>query len=83
MLTLLERRDEVQRELVTVVLAGGDLTAVVARLRDLIGGAVLATTSDGRVLGEVDDVGEAGAAGDVLTALHASPAFHTTGRFRS
>ena len=84
MLTLLERRDEVQRELVTVVLAGGDLTAVVARLRDLIGGAVLATTSDGRVLGQVGNVGEGEQEADgVLAAVHASPAFHATGRFRS
>ena len=81
MLTLLERRDEVQRELVTVVLAGGDLTAVVARLRDLIGGAVLATTSDGRVLGQVGEGDQD--ADDVLAAVHASPAFHATGRFRS
>ncbi len=76
MLTLLERRDQVQRELVTVVLAGGDLTEVVARLRDLIGGAVVATTSDGRVLSEVGDPA-------VLGVLHAAPAFHGSGRFRT
>jgi len=76
MLTLLERRDEVQRQLVTVVLAGGDLTEVVARLRDLIGGAVLATTSDGRVLAEVGD-------GGVLAGLHESSAFHASGRLRA
>lgn len=76
MLTLLERRDEVQRELVTVVLAGGDLTEVVARLQHLVGGAVLATTSDGRVLSEVGEE-------SVLAALHDTPAFHASGRFRS
>lgn len=76
MLTLLERRDEVQRQLVTVVLAGGDLGEVVARLQDGVGGAVLATTSDGRVLGEVGDAA-------VLAGLHAAAAFHPSGRFRS
>lgn len=76
MLTLLERRDQVQRELVTVLLAGGGLTEVVARLRDLLGGAVLATTSDGRVLAEVGD-------DEALAGLHGSPAFHASGRFRS
>jgi purine catabolism regulator len=72
-LTLLERRDEVQRRLMTVVLAEGDLAEVVARLRDVVGGAVLATTSDGRVLAEAGDAA-------VLAGLHASAAFHRSGR---
>jgi purine catabolism regulator len=76
MLTLLERRDEVQRQLVNVVLAGGELTEVVARVRDVFGGCALATTVDGRVLAEVGDAG-------VLEAVKASSAFHPSGRFRS
>jgi purine catabolism regulator len=76
MLTLLERRDEVQRELVNVVLAGGDLAEVVARVRDLFGGCVVATTVDGRVLAAVGDP-------VVLAAVRASSAFHGTGRFLS
>ncbi len=74
MLTLLERRDGVQRELVNAVLAGGDLTEVASRIRDHLGGSVLVTTVDGRVLSLVGDP-------DALGRLQESSLFHPSGRF--
>ena len=76
MLTLLERRDGVQRELVNAVLAGGELTEVASRIRDIFGGSVLVTTVDGRVL---CFVGEPAA----VEEIRASPVFHPSGRFLS
>jgi purine catabolism regulator len=76
MLTFLERRDGVQRELVNVVLAGGDLTEVASRIRDHLGGSVLVTTVDGRVLSLVGDP-------DAVGRLEASSLFHPSGRFLS
>jgi purine catabolism regulator len=74
MLTLLERRDGVQRELVNAVLAGGDLTEVASRIRDHLGGSVLVTTVDGRVLSLVGDP-------ETLARLRTSSVFHSSGRF--
>jgi sugar diacid utilization regulator len=74
MLTLLERRDGVQRELVNAVLAGGDLTEVASRIRDHLGGSVLVTTVDGRVLSLVGG-------SETLARLRASTVFHPSGRF--
>ncbi|MGZ8737641.1 MAG: PucR family transcriptional regulator [Nocardioides sp.] len=74
MLTLLERRDGVQRELVNAVLAGGELTEVASRIRDTFGGSVLVTTVDGRVLcfeGDPEAVG----------TIRGSSVFHSSGRF--
>jgi PucR family transcriptional regulator, purine catabolism regulatory protein len=75
-LTLLERRDEVQRELVNVLLAGGDLTEIAARIRDHFGACVLVCTSDGR---ELSMVGPAA----LVTAARASTLFHEGVRFRT
>ena len=74
MLTVLERRDELQRQLVTAVLDGGDLDAVVAILSAEFGGTALVCTSDGRelaVAGEPESVERA----------RRSALFHPTGRF--
>ena len=74
MLTLLERRDGVQRELVNAVLAGGELAEVASRICDTFGGSVLVTTVDGRVLcfeGHPEVVG----------TIRSSSVFHPSGRF--
>lgn len=75
-LTLLERRDEIQQRLVNAVLDGGGLADVVAGVQQLFGGVTLICTSDGRV------VAEAGPDADLETA-RASSLFHTSGRFRT
>jgi PucR family transcriptional regulator, purine catabolism regulatory protein len=74
--SLLERRDDVHRQLVNAVLAGGGLTEVVATVSELFGGPAMVTTTDGRVL---SDVG----AESQRAALHASTLFHPSGRFRT
>lgn len=74
MLTLLERRDGVQRELVNAVLAGGELTEVATRIREHFGGAVMVTTVDGRVLCVVGEP-------DVTERVRTSAVFHVSGRF--
>ncbi len=56
------RADEVHRALLEVVVEGGGLPEVAAGLVGLLGGAVVITTPDGRVLadaGDVRDLGEA------------------------
>lgn len=73
-LTLLERRDEVQQRLVNAVLDGGELSDVVAGVQHLFGGVALVCTSDGRV------IAEAGPA-DQLDAARGSSLFHASGRF--
>lgn len=74
MLTLLERRDEVQRQLVTAVLDGGELSDVVAILSSLFGGAAMACTADGRVLSVAGEEG-------LVDAVRSSTLFHPSGRF--
>jgi PucR family transcriptional regulator, purine catabolism regulatory protein len=73
-LTLLERRDEVQRQLVTAVLDGGELADVVTMVATELDGVALVCTSDGRVLA---------AAGEpaLLDRVRRSSLFHSTGRF--
>ncbi len=47
---LLQREDEVHRVLVRVVLAGGSLAELCHAVAGVVGGAVVVTTTDGRVL---------------------------------
>jgi purine catabolism regulator len=69
------RSEEVHRTLVSVVLSGGDLADLAAELAVLLGGPVLVTTPDGRV------VAQAGDETDIARIL-LSPAFDRFGRFR-
>ncbi len=73
---VLGRADEAHRALVQVVLAGGDLQAVVDELVRLLGGAVLVTSPDGRVLA-------AAGTEDALTAATATSVFDAAGRLRT
>lgn len=75
-LTLLERRDEIQQRLVNAVLDGGELTDVVAGVQHVFGGVALVCTSDGRVIAEAGPAAE-------LDAVRASSLFHASGRFRT
>jgi purine catabolism regulator len=72
---LAARSEEVHRALVSVVLDGGDLDDLAAELATILGGPVLVTTPDGRV------VAEAGEEAAVARAK-ASSAFDWSGRFR-
>jgi purine catabolism regulator len=72
---VLARSDEVHRALVQIVLDGGGLREVTDELVGILGGVVLATTPDGRVLA-VSGVPEA-----VATVLEGDH-FDETGRFR-
>ncbi len=73
---VLARSEEVHRALVRVVLDGGGLPEVASELVALLGGAVMMTTPDGRVLVE------AGAVEDVAAA-QTSECFDASGRFRT
>lgn len=55
---LLARSEEVHRALVAVVLEGGDLDDLVAELARILGGAVMVTTPDGRVIAQAGDRAE-------------------------
>jgi purine catabolism regulator len=70
---ILERVDEAHRILVGVVLAGGGLEDLCRRLAGFLGGAIMVTTTDGRVLAS------AGTEGDLDAAL-ALDCFDRTGR---
>jgi purine catabolism regulator len=70
---VLGRLEEANQILVDVVLAGGGLEDLCARLADFLGGATMVTTSDGRVLAE------AGSPAD-LEAARATGSFDRTGR---
>src|SRR5258706_6581989 len=72
---LAARSEEVHRALVSVVLEGGDLGDLAAELATLLGGPVLVTTPDGRVVAQAGD-------SDHLPETFASPAFDRSGRFR-
>lgn len=74
--SVLERRDDVQRQLVNAVLAGGGLTEVVAAVSELFGGLAMVTTADGRVLSDVGPEHQ-------RAAVRASALFHPSGRFRT
>jgi purine catabolism regulator len=72
---LAARSEEVHRTLVSVVLEGGDLADLAAELAGLLGGPVLVTTPDGRVVAQAGDA-------EHLAEIFASPAFDRSGRFR-
>ena len=73
---LLERSEQMQRQLVDVVLSGGGLPDVAAAVSELLAGVAIVTTSDGRVMAEAGDTGQ-------RTALRGCPVFHPSGRFRT
>ncbi len=72
---LAARSEEVHRALVSVVLEGGDLADLAEELAALLGGPVLVTTPDGRVVAQAGDT-------EHLAEILASPAFDPSGRFR-
>ncbi len=72
---LAARSEEVHRALVSVVLEGGDLGDLAAELAALLGGPVLVTTPDGRVVAQAGDA-------EYLAEILASAAFDRSGRFR-
>lgn len=74
MLTLLERRDEMQRQLVTAVLDGGELGDVVRMVSASFGGAAMVCTSDGRMLAVAGEP-------ELVERAQRTPLFHPTGRF--
>jgi purine catabolism regulator len=74
--SLLERSDDVQRQLVNAVLGGGGLPEVLAAVSEVFAGVALVTTADGRVLSVVGD-------GEQQRAVRASSVFHPSGRFRT
>ena len=59
---LAARSEEVHRALVSVVLDGGDLDDLAAELATILGGPVLVTTPDGRVVAQAGDADEIGRA---------------------
>jgi PucR family transcriptional regulator, purine catabolism regulatory protein len=71
---LLERSEEVHRALVAVLLEGGGLDELVAKMAVVLGGPVLVTTADGRVLAQGGEPAE-------LTALRDTSCFDPSGRF--
>lgn len=70
------RSDEVHRALVQIVLDGGDLAEVAAGLVGPLGGAVVVTTPDGRVLADAGAVPS-------LAAAYRSGCFEDSGRLRT
>lgn len=72
--SLLERSEEVHRALVAIVLEGGGLSELVREMAVVLGGPVLVTTADGRVLAEGGSV-------DELAALRQTSCFEPSGRF--
>jgi purine catabolism regulator len=71
---LLERSEQVHRALVTVLLDGGGLDELVAEMAVVLGGPVLVTSADGRVLAEGGDP-------DQLARLRETSSFDPSGRF--
>lgn len=71
---LLERSEEVHRALVAIVLEGGGLDELVSEMAVLLGGPVLVTTADGRVLAS-------GGSAEELAALRQTSCFDPSGRF--
>ncbi|WP_198955183.1 PucR family transcriptional regulator [Kineosporia sp. R_H_3] len=74
--TALARSEEVHRALVQVVLDGGGLPELASGLVGLLGGAVVITTPDGRVLADGGDV-------DALSAAYDGRCFEGSGRLRT
>ncbi|HJR38948.1 MAG TPA: PucR family transcriptional regulator ligand-binding domain-containing protein [Nocardioidaceae bacterium] len=74
--SLLERSEEVHRQLVNVVLTGGGVADVAASLSELFSALAMVTTADGRV---ISDVGNP----EQRAALRSSSVFHPSGRFRT
>ncbi len=72
---VLNRSEEAHRALVQIVLDGGGLPEVAAGLVALLGGAVVVTTQDGRVLADGGDVA-------ALSCAYGSSCFEPTGRLR-
>ena len=72
----LARSEEVHRALVQIVLDGGGLPELAAELVSLLGGAVVISTQDGRVLADAGDVG-------ALSAAFSSRCFEPSGRLRT
>ncbi len=72
----LARSEEVHRALVQVVLDGGGLPELAAGLVGLLGGAVVITTPDGRVLADGGDV-------EALEAAYGGRCFEASGRLRT
>jgi purine catabolism regulator len=70
------RVDEVQHALVQVVLDGGGLPELAGTLVELLGGAVVICTQDGRVLADAGDV-------TALSAAFSSRCFEPSGRLRT
>jgi purine catabolism regulator len=73
---VLARSEEVHRALVTVVLEGGGLEDLAAELARILGGAVMVTTPDGRVVAQAGDHAE------LERATHPD-CFDPTGRFHA
>jgi DNA-binding PucR family transcriptional regulator len=73
---VLARSEEVHRALVSVVLDGGGLSDLVAELARILGGPVLVTSPDGRVVARAGDAAE-------LARLERSEHFDATGRFQT
>jgi PucR family transcriptional regulator, purine catabolism regulatory protein len=74
--TALARSEEVHRALVQIVLDGGGLPELAQELVELLGGAVVVATQDGRVLADAGAV-------DELSAAFSSRCFEPTGRLRT
>jgi purine catabolism regulator len=74
--TALARAEEVHRTLVQIVLDGGGLPEVAAKLVQLLGAAVLITTPDGRVLAD-------GGEEDVLATVYGSACCDASRRVRT
>jgi purine catabolism regulator len=72
---VLARSEEVHRALVQIVLGGGGLQEVTDELVGILGGAVAATTPDGRVLA-------VSGAAEAVDAAVRGPHFDESGRFR-
>jgi PucR family transcriptional regulator, purine catabolism regulatory protein len=68
--------DDVHRALLQIVVEGGGLPEVAAGLVGLLGGAVVITTPDGRVLADAGEVADLGSA-------YGSTCFNTSGRLRT
>lgn len=74
--SVLERSEEVQRQLVDIVLSGGGVAEVAEAVSELFSGVALVTTADGRVVSEAGDPAH-------RSRVRASSAFHPSGRFRT
>lgn len=72
---LAARSEEVHRALVSVVLDGGNLTDLAEELATILGGPVLVTTPDGRVVAQAGDA-------DEMARILTSASFDRFGRFR-